>query len=198
MPEITNHKFKPTFGKETNIESLISAPLVAASKANVVMATGQTKFILDYCFVKKGDSYEPIMIEMLLTKNEVVPAEDEQTPARIKQTELVFGLPLLTIVPMVSLAVNSIDIEFDLELTSTTSKDSDHGLVDKKAHLNGRLSSNSNSSNSKNPNSTHRPSHLKVNMNASPLPLPSGVLTILDLYTKNIAPLEKNKEKQND
>ena len=45
MPEPQNQSFKPSFNSEINIESIISAPLVAASKANVVMVTGQTRFL---------------------------------------------------------------------------------------------------------------------------------------------------------
>ena len=65
MAVLINQEFKPNFGSELNIESIISAPLVAASKANVVMVTGQTRFLLDYCFKKNdNNTYEPIMIEM--------------------------------------------------------------------------------------------------------------------------------------
>ena len=53
------------YNSEIDVESIITAPLVAASKANVVMATGQQRFILDYCFaVNKDGTHEPIMIEM--------------------------------------------------------------------------------------------------------------------------------------
>ena len=41
MSENEQGTFKPQFGAELNIESIIGAPLVAASKANVMMLTGQ-------------------------------------------------------------------------------------------------------------------------------------------------------------
>ena len=57
-------------GAELNIESIIGHPLVAASKANVMMLTGQAQFLLDYCFHKKRRSNlrQPLMIEMVLSQ----------------------------------------------------------------------------------------------------------------------------------
>lgn len=70
MSENEQGTFKPQFGAELNIESIIGAPLVAASKANVMMLTGQAQFLLDYCFTKEEGSNlrQPLMIEMVLSQ----------------------------------------------------------------------------------------------------------------------------------
>ena len=70
MAENEQGTFKPQFGAELNIESIIGAPLVAASKANVMMLTGQAQFLLDYCFTKEegSDLRQPLMIEMILSR----------------------------------------------------------------------------------------------------------------------------------
>lgn len=70
MSEKEQGTFKPQFGAELNIESIIGAPLVAASKANVMMLTGQAQFLLDYCFTKEegSDLRQPLMIEMVLSQ----------------------------------------------------------------------------------------------------------------------------------
>ena len=47
-----------------NIESIISAPLVALSKANMMMLAGQTTFLLNNCFQLRNGVYEPVMITM--------------------------------------------------------------------------------------------------------------------------------------
>ena len=44
MKNEKNISLNPDYSSELNIESIISAPLIAASKANVVMVTGQTRF----------------------------------------------------------------------------------------------------------------------------------------------------------
>jgi len=193
MAILINQEFKPNFGSDLNIESIISAPLVAASKANVVMVTGQTRFLLDYCFKKNdNNTYEPIMIEMSMVKGIVDDSKSPSDQDFIKQTELKFSIPLLCLVPLNSLAIDKVNIDFDMEITSVTSYDSNKGIIDKQAQLKGKISSQpkEGSKNTGNDNSNNSSSsHLKVNINAGPLPLPMGVLTILDLYSKAIQPI---------
>ncbi len=214
----------PDFSKELDIESLISAPLVAVSKANVVMAQGQTRFLLEYCFNKKGDNYEPVMIRMALTRAVIIPAQPSEPgvpptlpsepgvtpvvlasegipamPARAKSIQnetTYFDLPLLTIVPLNSLAVDKMNIDFDLEITSTTAKPTtatnatNNKITDAKPQLYGKISNNTSGSNANDADNTSNQysSKLKVNINAATLPLPKGVLTIIDMYTKAIQP----------
>jgi hypothetical protein len=191
MADPNNQSFKPNFSKELNIESIISAPLIAASKANVVMVTGQTRFLLDYCFSKTGESntYEPVMIEMSITRSEIDHDKNPGDPDYFKNTKLNFSLPLLTLIPLNSLVIDKVTVDFDMEITSVTSYDSSHGIIDKQAQLNGKIS-NSSDQNCKDPNQnkSQSTSNLKVNISAGPLPLPKGVLTIIDLYTKAIQP----------
>jgi len=225
MPNIENGSFKPDFSKELDIESLISAPLVAVSKANVVMAQGQTRFFLEYCFNKVGDNYEPIMIRMALKKAVIVPPQPEQPgqppvnasapgvlpivlasegkaavpakPEAIVGQTTYFELPLLTIIPFNSLAVDKMNIDFDLEITATKSKpstlnnESNNNITDEKPQLYGKISydpNNGNANESKSPSKKQLSSKLKVNINAATLPLPQGILTIIDLYSKSINP----------
>lgn len=224
MSNVVNHSFTPDYGKELDIESLISAPLVAVSKANVVMAQGQTRFFLEYCFNKVGDNYEPIMIRMALTKAIVIPPQPAQAgeppvaasgpgispvtrakdgiPAQPARPEsfadqtTYFELPLLTIVPLNSLAVDKLNIDFDLEITATKVKpngiynDSTNMITDDKPQLYGKISYDPNSGQESKNNTQKRQlsSRIKVNINAATLPLPTGVLSIIELYTNSINP----------
>ncbi|OEK01338.1 hypothetical protein BFP97_07340 [Roseivirga sp. 4D4] len=196
MPESQNQSFKPSFGKELNIESIISAPLVAASKANVMMVTGQTRFLLEYCFSKEdGTTYEPVMIEMSMVRGVIDDSKKPTDPDYIKKAQLTFNIPLLCLVPLNSLAIDKVTVDFDMEITSVTSKEStkkvgENNIMDKKAQLNGKISGGPSSDKA----STQSSSKLKVGINAGPLPLPVGVLAILDLYTKNIQPLPEEKK----
>ncbi len=204
MAEPTKQTFKPSFSKELNIESIISAPLVAASKANVVMVTGQTRFLLEYCFTKKpkSETYQPVMIEMLMTRADVVPGDKAGAPDIIKKHKLTFALPLLTLIPLNSLVIDKVTVDFDMEITSVTSYEP-VGVIgkqkvplNKQAQLNGRISSDpSQQSGASVQNKSQMRSRLKVNINAGPLPLPVGVLTIIDLYTKTIQPIPEDNNK---
>ena len=205
MADPKNPVFKPSFSRELNIESIISAPLVAASKANVVMVTGQTRFLLEYCFKKnkESDTYEPVMIEMLMTRGELVKGENPGDPDIIKERKLKFNLPLLTLISLNSLVIDKVTVDFDLEITSVTSYEPVGEIgkqkipLDKQAQLNGRISYDpKQQSGEKGQDKSSMRSRLKVNINAGPLPLPVGVLTIIDLYTKSIQPLPSKNESE--
>lgn len=202
MPDVKYQIFKPNFSKELNIESIITAPLVAASKANIIMVTGQTRFLLENCFTKneKTNTHEPVMIEMSLTKAIIDHEKQVGDQDYVRKQMLTFSMPLLCLVPLNSLVIDKVNIDFDLEITSATSTErdkelkpsetNDQKILDKKAQLNGRISYSANESYSdSNKNKSQLTSRLKVNINAGPLPLPLGVLAIIDMYTKAIQPI---------
>jgi hypothetical protein len=199
MADLKNRNLKPNANSELTIDALISSPLVAASKANAEMMLGQTQFILNTCFTKKEgetNSYDPIMIQMSLSQsiidsNKLPSDEDYMTIKKIN-----FEVPLFCLIPINSLAIDKITVDFVMEVTSTSSwKLTDEDLdktgkrVNKKqAQLNGKIKGGSNGNSQYSKDSS---SKLTVHINASPLPLPMGMLTILDLYSKNINPSQK-------
>ena len=200
MSENEQGTFKPQFGAELNIESIIGAPLVAASKANVMMLTGQAQFLLDYCFTKEEGSNlrQPLMIEMVLSQPVVDHTKQPTDPGYISINKMAFQVPLLCLLPLNSLAIDKINVDFDLEITSVGSYDyksqvnADVQLVEKKAVLNGRIApaKQEYKKNSREQYDSTLSSRLKVNIHAGRLPLPKGVLTLLDLYTKSIQPIQ--------
>lgn len=178
---------------ELNIESIISAPLIALSKANTMVLNGQTTAILDQYFTKtkrktRGDTikakylYQPKMINMVLTKFMKVEGET-------KPYDVVFQVPLISIAPLNSIAIQKMNIAFNLDITSTTSYiNQSNTIIERKAQLNGKIS-NLKQENNATPNYTKSNQRmLKINIQAGPLPLPLGVLNILELYSKNIQP----------
>lgn len=193
-----NQKFSPDFSKELDIEALISAPLVAASKANAVMSTGQTRFLLEYCFTKgENNVYAPVMIEMSMTKGIVDGTKEAGDSDHVKLTQLTFSIPLLCIVPINSLVVDKVRIDFHMDITSATPKETQHAngtdnkVTERHAKLNGKIGSAPDQepgSRGSKQSSRHKSNQLKVSLNASPLPLTSGLLKILDIYAKAIQP----------
>jgi hypothetical protein len=183
------------FDNQIDIEALISAPLVAASKANVVMLTGQTRFLLEYCFHKNNKgTYIPVIIEMILTRGFLSEDENRENPGStvktIKQEKLKFGVPLLSLVPINSLAINKVTVDFEMEITSTnvwestTANDSGKTITKKQVALKGKIKSED-----KSKYKSSMSSKLKVNIEVNPLPLPLGLLSIMELYSKSIQPL---------
>ena len=195
-----NELKKPNFDNQVDIEALISAPLVAASKANVIMLTGQTRFLLEYCFNKDDDgTYVPIMINMVMSKGVLTEEDDKNNPGKktqtIKKEELTFGVPLLCLVPINSMAINKVNVDFEMEITSANTWDSvptndtKNKITGKQVALKGRIKSDD-----KGAYKSTMSSKLTVNIEASPLPLPLGLLSIMELYSKSIQPIP-SKEK---
>jgi hypothetical protein len=187
------------------MKELLGAPLVAAAQANNMMAMTQTKFLLDTCFSlskKAGkDVYQPIMINMTLTRPVISADGTAQAPM-----ESDFNLPLLTIIPLNSLAVDEVNVNFEMEVkssfandkTSETSKENkDENSISKKindstisAELSGVVAA------SESENSTEKSTYKKSNSakysistHAAQIPLPVGVTTIIETFSQAIAPV---------
>lgn len=191
------------------MESLIGGPLNAAAKANSAMALTQTKFMLDTCFQKVGEgdntSYKPIMIKMALTRG-VVSSKDDGT-VEIKPVITEFNLPLLTIVPLNSLGVDTVSVDFEMEVKSSFSED-DSQKKESESKGSGSFETKlgwgllsvtikGNASYSSHDSETHNTHYEKsnsakyaVNVHAGQLPLPKGVNTIIEAFSKAIEPIQ--------
>ncbi len=184
------------------IKSLIAAPLNAATDANGRMARAQTQFMLSTCFEKEGGELKPIMIKFKLTRSVVKPDGTAGTPV-----ELSFDLPLLTIIPLNSLAVDDVKVHFEMEVKSSNSKDNETsseqetaakaditakynaGLFSVEVH--GSVSHNSKTtSSSKEHYESSNQAKYEIDVHAGQLPLPKGVTTIIDAFTANVAPIQ--------
>jgi hypothetical protein len=203
MAKFRTKGLDPSDYSGSDIAAIIGAPLVAAAHANAMMAREQIKFLMSFCFTKKGDVYEPVMIRMLITKSVIVPPEKEGDVHSLRKVTTTFDLPLLTVIPINSLSVQTMEVDFDLEVTShiniPSSNDSPGNLKSdhKSVKMMGKISSSSNPSENPGDDKYNRSgsSKLKVNIKSGPLPLPVGLTSILDVYAKNIHPVELNPGK---
>ncbi len=197
---------------------LIGAPLMAAAKANNQMAVTQIKFMLDTCFnVKstgtgddKKDNYEPIMINMKMTRSAISQSGQDAngtTPdPTITPVPITINLPLLTILPLNALAVDDVKITFEMEVKSSysqTQSQEQKSSVEAKgsfsakydigifsAEVSGSVASSSSSSNSnKETYDKSNSATYNVSVHAGQLPLPEGVGVIIKAYTNNIQPI---------
>jgi len=189
--------------------ALIGGPLEAAAKANQQMAMTQLQFMMITCFNEspqnKG-SYDPIMIEMTLDRGVIEPGTGENATPSISTMKTSFKLPLLTIIPLNSLAVDDVKIDFEMEVKSSfatnNSTDNQSSTAEKGSfsaagnigpfhvEVHGSVSHNS-SSESKSDTHYKQSNSAKysVAVHAGQLPLPQGVKTIIDAYAKNISPV---------
>ena len=204
------------------MESLIGGPLNAVAMANSNMALTQTFFMLNTCFTTKTEttdntiSYEPIMIKMKLIRGVINKPDDSKTPlsdeVTIQQLETHFDLPLLTIIPLNSLAVETADVAFEMEVKSSFSED-ENSIKDKEIKSSVDLESKmklgpvsisikGSASYASKDSETHNTHYEKsnsakytVNVHAGQLPLPKGVNTIIEAFTQAISPIDVSGKK---
>lgn len=205
------------------MEDLIGGPLNAVAKANASMSFVQTKFILDTCFTsndKESDSnrviYKPIMITMSLERAVVSYAKEDNGDIKkgdpqISNVVTKFNLPLLTIIPINSLGVNSAEVGFEMEVKSCYSEtEHNEAMSETKAEgsVEGKLgwgvlsvSLKGTASYSSKDSSTHDTHYEKsnsakytINVHAGQLPVPKGVNTIIDAFSQAIQPIELPSE----
>ena len=190
------------------LKSLIAAPLSAATDANGRMARSQTQFMLSTCFDKDEGTGEltPIMITFKITRSVINPDGTAGTPVEVQ-----FELPLLTIIPLNSLAVDNVTVHFEMEVKSSLSKDNETsseqetaakaditakynaGLFSVEVH--GSVSHTSKStSSSKDHYEASNQAKYQIDVSAGQLPLPKGVTTIIDAFTQNVAPIQLKPE----
>lgn len=165
--------------------------------------------------IPKHDEYRPIMITMSLSRPVITPGtkgnpdnptETPPTPANIQNITTQFNLPMLTIIPINSLAVETVDINFEMEVKSSFSEEKSEtsekeikaeasfeakvGYGPFSASVKGSASYDSKDS------ATHNTHYEKsnsakytVNVHAGQLPVPKGVNTIIEAFTQAIQPI---------
>ncbi len=192
------------------LKALIGAPLKAASDANAMLAQAQTQFLLSTCFERAADDdYEPdkqlrpVMVTFEVERQVLTP-EGKPSDRPLKMS---FSLPLMMLIPISTLAIENLKIDFQVEVKSSSEfkRETPRDRVrrarakgietDYKAHefdteLHGALSQNPQESKTGKDATT---ANYSISLTAGQLPLPTGVTTILDIFSKNLNPLPAPK-----
>lgn len=208
MINLKTKAFAPEFFRNMAIEEIISAPLTAAASANSMMATEQVRFLLKFCFNEEGEHYSPKMIKMVMVKGVMKRNGDKHHDITMDRITTTFSLPLLTLIPISSLAVDTVSVDFEIEVTNQDEKKqqvvnaqpANPIASPPKSRLLGRISYDSKENSRQSGAHRYRSSNssgLKVNIKAGQIPLAMGITTLLDLYTKSISPLEVNDQSDN-
>lgn len=187
--------------------ALIGGPLQAAASAQQALAMTQTQYILNTGFNQSVDpatkkvTYTPITATIAMGQSQPVIGTDGKVSTA--DSHLSVDFPIITMVPIPSLAVSSVDISFDMEVKSSyshetdaesESKTSETGSFDAKAgfgcfsvQLKGSVSHDSSQSNSD--KQTYQKSNdakYHVEVKAEQQPIPDGIKMLLDMFSKNM------------
>jgi hypothetical protein len=189
-------------GKGIDIASLIGGPLIAASEANAMMLNKQADFILSTCFKEDPvtGNHAPIVVSISFKRSILVKDEDTDQP-KLDTGEYTIEIPIITLIPLNTLGVSSVDVDFEMEIVnqyeSSSTNSSPHtssrpNSTVKTPKLYGKISYDSKEAESlKQANRNMNRQKLKVNIHAQEIPLPDGMKTLLQLYTKSIIPNDK-------
>ncbi len=188
------------------MNSLIGGPLQAAAQAQQSLAMTQTQYILDTGFKQTKDdkgniTYSPITATIAMGQSQPVIEADGSVKAATSSLNIDF--PIITMIPIPTLSVSTVDITFDMEVKSsythetdseTASKSHDEGSFDAKAswgcfsvEVKGAISHDSSQSNSD--KQTYQKSNdakYHVEVTATQQPIPDGIKMLLDMFSKNM------------
>lgn len=188
------------------MDSLIGGPLQAAANAQQGLAMTQTQYILNTGFNQTKDAqgnitYTPITATIEMGQSQPVVAADGSVTTASSHLNVDF--PLITMIPIPSLAVTEVDITFDMEVKSsythetdseTSSKTHEEGSFDAKAgwgcfsvEVKGAVSHDSSQSNSD--KQTYQKSNdakYHVEVKAAQQPIPDGIKMLLEMFSKNM------------
>ncbi len=157
------------------ISGLITEPLIAAIAANNKMALAQTNFMLETCFTKNDSGqYKPIMVEMALNRPVATPGTVENPEPTIQSVVTTFSIPLLSIIPLNSLTITEVKLNFDIEVLSVKDGE-DNGLPE----IYGKVSSEK---------IVGKPI-ISYAMHATQMSLPKGVNIVIEAFSQSIQPI---------
>jgi hypothetical protein len=158
------------------LEFIVSAPLVAAVKAQAVAAQATVAFIMSMI----GEDKKPIEVAFKAAYKEAQPT------GAPKEKKVDIAVPLLSIVPVPHLRIDSLTTHFKYEVTQTVRnlKETEKG-INLEAKTSGLLSwlgaslSGKISSKSTEESTINRSGMLEITVHASEAPMPEGLAKVL-------------------
>ncbi len=169
------------------IAELVSAPLVAVCDSQKRLAQSAFEFMKEIGFDEDGNT-------RLLNFNLQRPVEGSSTPQEIK-----VQAPFLGLVPLPSLLIDDVNVEFQMEVTATetsTEKSSKEGSIDANAkfkfgcfgsgsvNVSGKISSSREST-----RSTNQTAKYQVRVAASQQKPTEGLSKLMDIMASCVEPL---------
>jgi len=181
------------------MEDLIGGPLNAAVSANVSMARATSDFITEVGFEPSTDAKVPGAIRMVSFDFErpgIMYDKDGKAKRTIEEVKM--KVPLLAIVPIPTLQIDTVDVVFDMEVKSSVSEKSSSdynatldatgqakfGLFSVKVKVHGSVSSHK-----ENCRSSDNSAKYHVEVHAVNKGMPEGLSRVLDIMASAAKPL---------
>ncbi|MDE7063578.1 MAG: DUF2589 domain-containing protein [Lachnospiraceae bacterium] len=183
-----------------DMASLIGGPLRAACNAQIMMAAATTKFI-EEVGLEAPDSKG--IRKVRTTSFSFTRAATDSEGKGVGQEEVSMNVPLLSIVKVPTLAIDEVDVTFDMEVKSSTSSESSsdkEGKLEANAglkigpfHMDVKISG-SISCHEKNTRSSDNSAKYHVQVHARDFGMPEGLARMLDILATASAPTAIEKK----
>ncbi|MDC8004703.1 DUF2589 domain-containing protein [Aureisphaera galaxeae] len=197
------------------IDDLVSLPLLSVVRSESKMSEEQIALLLNNCFnYNPEDNYfTPKVIEMSVTRSVLQPSTIPDGEPNLEQIVTYFNVPLISLFPINALAIQSVKIDFDIDIlwqynenVGAIEERNDslgaRSLIEQtaensKVEMFGKVAKRKNSvanNVSEMEGIDGMNSSYSIDVLAGPLPLSKGILSIIDLYTSAIDPVEMPEE----
>lgn len=181
------------------MESLIGGPLQAACKAEVMLAAATSNFIETVGFedVKEGETTTVRKAKTVDFSFERPATSSDPTKEAIGSETVTLSVPVLSIINIPNLMIQSVDVTFDMEVKSSESTQSttdESATLDAKAKLGWGIFSldvnikGSISSHESNTRSSDNSAKYHVSVQARQGGTPEGLSRVLDILTSAVQP----------
>jgi hypothetical protein len=169
------------------IDYLIATPLISTARANMALAEVMTEFIDELGFESDGKTTR--IVSFQLTR----PYQDPVTKAEKTQT-ITVNCPLLGLVPIPSLLVQTVTVDLTVEISNTVSSTSNQSAstqlqVGANWGWGNASFTGSYSCSSQQTRSTNQSAKYEVTVNAQQQPTPEGMSRLMDVMASCITPI---------
>lgn len=207
---MSEEKMSDQFGG-LDMSSLIGGPLKATCDAQAMLAKSTADFINNTCMTEitsdSNDSNKKVVTARTVNFSFKRPINDENSKdGTPKMEDVDLTVPLLAIVKVPALAIDSVDISFDMEVKSSESSKEEEqtsgelsgsaGLKIGPFHMDVNIKG-SISSHKENTRSSDKSAKYHVEVHASQGDLPEGLSRVLDIVNSAIAPITRKDDSEN-
>lgn len=178
------------------IEALIGGPLQAACKANIMLAKSTAEFIEKVGFELDQDGKPNDKIRMA---NFVYEKPNQKDNGDYTIDKVHVDIPLISIVPIPNLQIDTINILFDMEVAFSsiekeeTETDSEFDPLKEKVKIHGKISSHKD-----NTRKSDFGAKYHFDIHASNAGIPEGLARVMDLFAQAVVPKKIVQEPNNN
>lgn len=171
-----NPKTVPLPPRDSSKEILVQ-PFQLASKINALSVAAQSKFLIENCFIscENGKILKPLMVKLTLNQDSLLNTYKKLKQIDSSASDNTFLVPLLSLIPVQS-------IHFNQNLLKEFQANSNEYALQKP------IPGKSNLINVSVSNATNDSPYPDVKIITGTIPLPVGVLRMMDLCLKSVQP----------